>query len=141
MTLHDSLIMLLDIMPVWWAKKNKFRFEFEFEWGFYAQSASDAIFRPRTSTIVQPIQSGDNDYSLNETRRKPTTRRQARLDILIPGPLITQSRSIGGKAEMFSSGTRTDNISGQSRTRYHLRHPGSSPAPPPPQKKKRNLRF
>ena len=50
---------------------------------------------------------------------------QTRLDI--PRPLLTQSRSTGGKAEMFSSagGTRTDNTSVRSRTCYQLSHPGS----------------
>ena len=46
---------------------------FEFEWGVYAQSASEAIFRARTYNKL--IQSGD--HSMNETRRKPTTGRQS----------------------------------------------------------------
>ena len=33
---------------------------FEFEWRFYTQSASKAIFR--ASTVIKPIQSGDDDY-------------------------------------------------------------------------------
>ena len=38
--------------------------------------------------------------------------------------LITQSRSTGRKAKMFSScGTRTDNISADSGTHYQLSHP------------------
>ena len=41
-------------------------------WGVYGQSASEAIFRARTL-----IQSGDDDYSMNETRRNPTTGRQS----------------------------------------------------------------
>ena len=51
---------------------------------------------------------------------------QTRLDI--PGPLITQSRSTEGKAEVLSaaSGTRNDNTSAHNRMRYQL----SQPAPP-----------
>ena len=46
-----------------------------FEWEFYSQSASKAIFRARTYDCI--IQSGDDDYLMNETRRKPTTGRQS----------------------------------------------------------------
>ena len=75
---------------------------------------------------------------MNETRRKPTTGRQSPslfdkwhgifyMPSRIPRPLISQSRITGGKAKMFSSagGTRTDNTSVRSRTRYQLSHPGS----------------
>ena len=44
--------------------------------GFYAQSASEAIFKARTYSR-KIIQSGDDDYLMNETRRKPTTGRQS----------------------------------------------------------------
>ena len=49
---------------------------FEFEWGFYALSASKAIFRARKYDCITYIQSGDDDYLMNEIRRKPTTGRQ-----------------------------------------------------------------
>ena len=68
---------------------------------------------------------GDNPllFSISGTGSFICPVAQARLDI--PRPLITQSRSTGGKTEMFSScGTRTDNISGESRTRYQPSHPG-----------------
>ena len=39
------------------------------EWGFYALSASKAIFRARTYNCNLFMQSGDNDYLMNETRR------------------------------------------------------------------------
>ena len=49
---------------------------FEFEWGFYALSASKAIFRVRTyNCITYSVR--DDDYLMNETRRKPTTGRQS----------------------------------------------------------------
>ena len=71
------------------------------------------------------IQSGDDDYLMNETRRKPTTGRQppslfdkwhgifympSRIDTAVHTKgLITQSRSTGG-TEMFSAArTRTMN--------------------------------
>ena len=84
---------------------------------------------------------------MNETRRKPTTGRQSPSlcdkwhgIFYMPScideaghtkafdyPFSPQSRSTGGKAEMFSSagGTRTDNTSVRSRTCYQLSHPGS----------------
>ena len=40
------------------------------EWSFYARSTFKAIFRVRT---YSRIQSGDDDYEINETGRKPTT--------------------------------------------------------------------
>ena len=55
----------------WWRKLV----EVEVEWGFYALSASKAIFRARTQKKL--IESGDDDYLMNETRRKPTTGRQS----------------------------------------------------------------
>ena len=42
--------------------------------GGYALSASEAIFRARTYDCIQ---SGDDDYLMNETRRKPTIGRQS----------------------------------------------------------------
>ena len=65
-------------------------FEFEFEWGggggVYALSASKAIFRVRTYNCIAYIQSGDDDYLMNETKRKPTTGRQSpsRCDLIGP---------------------------------------------------------
>ena len=61
-----------------WCRKympsDKESLEFEFEWRFYAQSASEAIFRARAyNRIIYPIHSGDDDYLMNVTRRKPTT--------------------------------------------------------------------
>ena len=45
---------------------------FEFESVFYAQSASEAIFRARVySHITYSVR--DDEYLMNETRRKPTT--------------------------------------------------------------------
>ena len=46
---------------------------FRFEWGFYALSASKAIFRGRTYNCI----TYSDDYLMNETRRKPTTGRQS----------------------------------------------------------------
>ena len=43
-----------------------------FEWRCYALSASEAIFRTRAYS-AQLMQSGDDDYLMNETRRKPST--------------------------------------------------------------------
>ena len=72
-------------------------------------------------------QPGDNPllFSISGTGSFICPVAQTRLDI--PRPLITQSRSTGGKAEMFSStgGTRIDNTSVRSRTRYQLSHPSS----------------
>ena len=96
----------------------------------------------REHTIVKPIQSGDDDYLMNETRRKPTTGRQSpclfdkwygilympsRIDGA--GPTKTFDCPVAehwGETEMFSSAsrTRTDNTLAHSRTRYQLRHPG-----------------
>ena len=89
----------------------------------------------REHTIVELIQSGDDDdYSINETRRKSTTGRQSpslcdkwHRIFYMPSRTGTAGHTKAfdnpvaehwGKAEMFSScGTRTDNISGQSRMR------------------------
>ena len=49
----------------------------EFEWGFYALSASKAIFRARTYNCIT-FSVRWYDYLMNETRRKPTTGRQYR---------------------------------------------------------------
>ena len=58
-----------------WSSADYRHSEFEFEWRFYAQSASKAIFRARTySHITYSVR--DDDYLMNETRRKPTTGRQ-----------------------------------------------------------------
>ena len=47
-----------------------------FQWGFFALSASKAIFRARTyNCITYSVR--DDDYLMNETRRKPTTGRQS----------------------------------------------------------------
>ena len=54
-------------------------FEFEFECGFYAQSASEAIFRARACTYSHNLLIMTSWwwlYLMNETRRKPTTGRQ-----------------------------------------------------------------
>ena len=76
---------------------------------------------------------------MNETRRKPTTGRQSPFlfdkwhgIFYMPShideaghtrPLISQSRSTGGKAEMFSSagGTRTDTRTTHPRTESVIR--------------------
>ena len=80
---------------------------------------------------------------MNETRRKPTTGRQSPslFDewhgiFYMPSRIDEAGHTKAfdfpvaehwGKAKMFSSagGTRTDNTSVQSRTRYQLSHPGS----------------
>ena len=41
------------------------------EWRFYALSASKAIFRARTYSRI--TYNSDDEYLMNETRRKPTT--------------------------------------------------------------------
>ena len=46
---------------------------FEFEWEFYAQLASYAIFRARTYDCIT-YSVGDDDYLMNETRRKETSK-------------------------------------------------------------------
>ena len=84
---------------------------------------------------------------MNETRRKPTTGRQSPSLInkwhgifYMPSrideaghtkALIIQSRSTGGKAEMFSSagGTLTDTTLVRSRTRYQLSLSSTSQGP------------
>ena len=91
-----------------------------------------------------------DDYFMNETRRKPTTGRQSpSLSDKWHGIFNMPSRTDTaghtkafvypvaehwGKAEMFSSagGTRTNNTSVQSRTRYQLTHPSSPTAVGPP---------
>ena len=78
---------------------------------------------------------------MNETRRKPTTGRQSpslsnkwHRIFYMPSRIDTAGHTKAfdypvtehwGKAEMFSyaGGTRTDNTSGRSRTRYQLSHP------------------
>ena len=37
------------------------------EWGFYAQSASNAIFRARTYIVITYSIFGDDDYLMNVT--------------------------------------------------------------------------
>ena len=136
------------VVKFWFLTQND-----EFEWGFYALSASKAIFRARSYShnLFSPVMiitwwmklggnrpPGDNPllFSISGTGSFICPITQTRLDI--PRPLITQSWGTGRKAEVFSSasGTRTDNASSLSPTRYPL-----SQLPPPPHPKKNVLLF
>ena len=116
-----------------------YRLSSEFESGVYAQPASKAIFRARPYDCII-FQSGDDDYLMNEIRRKLTTGRQSpplfakwhgifympsRIDKAFDYPVAEH----WAETEMFSPvGTRTENTSAHNRTRYQLSPP--PPAPP-----------
>ena len=55
-----------------WLKQQMLS-QFEFEWRIYALSAYNRPSLGREHTVIALIQSGDDDYLMNETRRKPTT--------------------------------------------------------------------
>ena len=118
------------------------------EWMFYALLASKAIFRART---YSHIIISDDDYLMNETRRKPTAMIRcptlfdkghgilavAQTPLDIARPLFTRSWTTGGKSKC--SGTRQPqlpiNLSVPSPTRQPPDHPklkdqNYTPSPP-----------
>ena len=109
-------------------------------WRQWTHQTPSPIISTSATVGTQP---GDDDYLMNEIRRKPTTGRQSpalfdkwHVIFYMPSRIDEAGHTKAfdypvaehwGNPEIFSSagGTRTDNTSVRSRTRYQLSHPGS----------------